>query len=157
MSIRTRLASLALVTGVSFATLLCPAQTNTTDLDKSLDLTVGDHVKVHQLLNTLQQAVAKHDAATVASLIHYPIKVNPGKHPFTVKDPKAFIKDYDKIITPDISDAILKQKYETLFSNTQGAMIGDGQVWITGNCLDKSCTRTDIKVGTIQDTANLKP
>jgi hypothetical protein len=160
MTIRTRLTSLVLIAGTVLSPTLTPAQNNSTALialDKSIDLSVGNHIKVQQILTTLQQAVAKHDAATVASLVHYPIKVNPGKKPFTVKNEKAFIKDYDGIITHDIQDAILKQKYENLFVNSQGAMIGDGEVWITGFCRDKSCKQSDIKIGTIQDTKNLKP
>jgi hypothetical protein len=161
MTIRTQLTSLILIAGTLLHPTLTAAQTSpaasTTALDKSIDLSVGSHVKVQQLLTTLQQAVAKHDAATVASLVHYPIKVNPGKKPFVVKNEKAFIKDYDRIITSDIQAAIFRQKYENLFVNSQGAMIGDGEVWITGFCRDKSCKQSDIKIGTIQDTKNLKP
>jgi hypothetical protein len=161
MTIRTQLTSLVLIAGTLLAPALTAAQTNTTAsttaLDKSIDLSVGDHVKVRQLLTQLQAAVAKHNAPAVAALVHYPIKVNPGKKPFTVKNEKAFIKDYDSIITHDIQDAIFKQKYENLFVNSQGAMIGDGEVWITGFCRDKSCKQSDIKIGTIQDTKNLKP
>jgi hypothetical protein len=157
MTIHTQLASLILIAGVLLPPTLAAAQTSPTALDKSIDLSVGDHVKVQQLLTTLQQAVAKHDSAVVAALVHYPIKVNPGKKPFTVKNERAFIKDYDGIITQDIAAAIFKQKYENLFVNSQGAMIGDGEVWITGFCRDKSCKQSDIKIGTIQDTKNLKP
>jgi hypothetical protein len=158
MAIRTLLTSLVLIAGTLPQLTQAIAQSSTlTALDKSIDLSVGDHVKVHQILTTLQQAVAKHDVATVASLVHYPIKVNPGKKPFVVKNEKAFIKDYDSIITQDIQSAIFKQKYENLFVNSQGAMIGDGEVWITGFCRDKSCKQSDIKIGTIQDTKNLKP
>jgi hypothetical protein len=157
MTIRTPFASLVLIAGLLFQPALHAAQTAPTALDKSIDLSVGDHVKVQQLLTQLQQAVAKHNAAAVADLVHYPIKVNPGKKPFTIKNEKAFVKDYDRIITNDIQDAILKQKYENLFVNSQGAMIGDGEVWITGFCRDKSCKQSDIKIGTIQDTKNLKP
>ena len=157
MTILTLFASLILISSSLVSTLHGAAQTTLTDLDKSIDLSVGSHVKVERLLTDLQASVAKHDTAAVANLVHYPIKVNPGKHPFTVKNQKEFIKDYDRIITPDISDVILKQKYETLFVNTQGAMLGEGEVWITGDCLDKACTKSDIKIGTIQDTADLKP
>jgi hypothetical protein len=157
MTIRTLLASLVLIAGLLFQPTLHAAQSPPTALDKSIDLSVGDHVKVQQLLTQLQQAVAKHNAVVVADLVHYPIKVNPGKKPFTIKSEKEFIKDYDRIITQDIQDAILKQKYENLFVNSQGAMIGDGEVWITGFCRDKSCKQSDIKIGTIQDTKNLKP
>ena len=160
MTIRTHFAGLILIAGALLLPTHTAAQTNPTTLtalDKSIDLSVGDHVKVQQLLHQLQQAVAKHNAPVVASLVHYPIKVNPGKKPFVVKNEKAFIKDYDRIITHDIQDAIFKQKYENLFVNSQGAMIGDGEVWITGFCRDKSCKQSDIKIGTIQDTKNLKP
>ncbi len=159
MTIRTQLTILTLFA----CALLSPAQSPQTSptalsaLDKSIDLSVGDHVKVHELLTQLQAAVAKHNAAAVAALVHYPIKVNPGNKPFTVKNEKAFIKDYDRIITQDIQAAIFKQKYENLFVNSQGAMIGDGEVWITGFCRDKTCKQSDIKIGTIQDTKNLKP
>ena len=160
MTIRTHFAGLILIAGALLLPTHTAAQTNPTTLtalDKSIDLSVGDHVKVQQLLHQLQQAVAKHNAPVVASLVHYPIKVNPGKKPFTVKNEKAFIKDYDGIITADIAAAIFKQKYENLFVNSQGAMIGDGEVWITGFCRDKTCKQSDIRIGTIQDTKNLKP
>jgi hypothetical protein len=158
MTISIKPARLLLTAAVLLATTSAPAQTATpTDHDKSIDLSVGDHTKVHQILTELQQAVSKHNPAAVAALVHYPIKVNPGKKPFTIKNEKEFIKDYDRIITPDIASAIYKQKYDNLFVNSEGAMIGDGEVWITGFCRDKSCKQSDIKIGTIQDTKNLKP
>ncbi|MGF7182487.1 hypothetical protein [Tunturiibacter psychrotolerans] len=157
MTILTRLASLILISSSLVSTVHGAAQNTLTDLDKSIDLSVGSHVKVERLLTDLQASVAKHNTAAVAALVHYPIKVNPGKHPITIKTPKAFIKDYDSIITHDISDVILKQKYEALFVNSQGVMLGDGEVWITSFCLDKNCKNSDIKIGTIQDTKNLKP
>jgi hypothetical protein len=158
MTIRTHLASLFLIATALLPLRVISAQAPTpTDHDKSIDLSVGDHTKVHQILTDLQQAVSKHNPAAVAALVHYPIKVNPGKRPITIKNENAFIKDYDHIITPDIADAVFKQKYENLFVNSQGAMIGDGEVWITGFCRDKTCKQSDIKIGTIQDTKNLKP
>ena len=157
MKLRTHLARLTAIVALTMLAVTAHTQTGTTDLDNSIDRSVGDHTRVHTILTQLQRAVAKHDVATVASLVHYPIKVNPGKRPFLVKNEKAFIKDYDNIITSDIQDAIFKQKYENLFVNSEGAMIGDGEVWITGFCRDKSCKQSDIRIGTIQDTKNLKP
>jgi hypothetical protein len=156
MTLRTRLTTLILLAALLPPTL-ATAQTSPADLNKSIDMLIGDHVKVEHLLADLQQSVASHNAAGVAALVHYPIKVNPGKKPFTIKSQKEFIKDYDRIITQDISEAILKQKYDALFVNSQGAMLGEGEVWITSICLDKGCKKSDIKIGTIQNTANLKP
>jgi hypothetical protein len=157
MTLRTLSTRLILFVGALLASTLCLAQTIPADFDKTVDQAVGDHIKVRQILTDLQRSVANHNPSGVAALVHYPIKVNPGKKPFLVKNQKAFVKEYDAIITPDISAAILKQKYETLFINTQGAMIGDGEVWITGFCTDKTCKQSDIKIGTIQGTNNLKP
>ena len=155
MTIRAQLASLILLASALFAPTRGSAQASPADINKSIDMLVGDHVKVQRLLTDLQQSVASHNAAGVAALVHYPIKVNPGKRPFIVKSPKAFVADYDRIITLDISEAILKQKYDALFVNSQGAMLGEGEVWITSFCLDKGCTKSDIKIGTIQSVANL--
>jgi hypothetical protein len=155
MTIRAQLASLIVFASALFAPTSGSAQTSPADLNKSIDMLLGDHVKVQQILTDLQRSVASHNAAGVAALVHYPIKVNPGKRPFIVKSPKAFIDDYDRIITIDISEAILKQKYDALFVNSQGAMLGEGEVWITSFCLDKGCAKSDIKIGTIQSVANL--
>jgi hypothetical protein len=113
---------------------------------------LGDHAKVQRLVTDLQQAVAKHDPGAVAALVHYPIKIKLRGKPTYLKTPQAFITNYDRIITPAIATVIQKQKYEDLFVNYQGAMFGNGEVWITSHCLDKACKQTDIKIGTIQST-----
>jgi hypothetical protein len=157
MTLRTPLAGLILTAVTLFGPAFCIGQETMAEFNKSVDQAVGDHVKVQEMLTDLQRAVSKHDSAKVASMVHYPIKVNPGNRPFTVKDSKAFVKDYDRIVTQDIAEAIYNQKYEKLFVNSEGAMIGDGEVWISGFCLDKNCKQSDIKIGTIQDTKNTKP
>ena len=67
-----------------------------------------------------------------------------------VKSPKTFVKNYDAIMTPKITDAVTKQDYEKLFVNATGIMFGDGQVWVNGVCKDKACKNFDAKVITIQ-------
>jgi len=67
MTIRTQLISLVLIAGALLAPTLQAAQNNLADLNKSIDLSVGDHVKVQQLLTNLQQSVASHNAAAVAA------------------------------------------------------------------------------------------
>ena len=46
--------------------------------------------------------------------------------------------------------AVSEQDFGKVFVNQQGVMIGDGQVWLNGQCLDQSCTKTEVKVITIQ-------
>ena len=53
--------------------------------------------------------------------------------------------------------AITAQKWQDLFVNYQGIMIGNGQVWINGICKDDKCAAFDVKVVTIQSTADITP
>lgn len=159
MKLRTQLTSLLILTGLLLSHALAqtgPAQSSADppNVDKTIDTMIGDntHPEVRQLIIDLQQAVARHDPAAVAALIRYPIRVKLHGKPTYLNTPKAFVKNYDNIITPEIAAVIEKQKYEALFVNYQGAMFGDGEVWITGRCTDNTCKHPDIKVGTIQST-----
>ncbi len=159
MRLRTQLTSLLILTGLLLSHALAqtgPAQSSADppNVDKTIDTMIGDntHPEVRQLIIDLQQAVARHDPAAVAALIRYPIRVKLHGKPTYLNTPKAFVKNYDNIITPEIAAVIEKQKYEALFVNYQGAMFGDGEVWITGRCTDNTCKHPDIKVGTIQST-----
>lgn len=122
--------------------------------DQSIADNVGDPVKFHELMTSLQQAAQKHDPSAIAPLIRYPIDINPNtKKVIHIRTPEVFIAQYNNIITPHIADIIAKQKYDDLFVSYRGAMFGDGEVWITGICKDKGCKQTDIKISTIQNTS----
>jgi hypothetical protein len=124
-------------------------------IDQSVSTNIGDPAKVRETLATLQQAVGKHDTAAVAALVSYPISINPHKpNALIIHTPKSFVDRYNQIITPHIAEIIEKQKYEDLFVNYQGAMLGSGEVWIAGICRDKTCSQTDIRIRTIQNTAD---
>ena len=96
----------------------------------------------HSFLQQLQQAVAANNKAAVASLVHYPLRINRArvdkhdandihtKHTLLIMNSSAFIRQYQRIITPTVKRAILKQLPETLFVNSQGVMLGGGQVWL---------------------------
>ena len=159
MKLRTQLTSFLILTCLLVSHALAQSSpADPPDIDKSIDAMIGDntHTQVHQLVTDLQQAVAKHDPAAVAALVHYPIKVKLHGKPTYLNTPKSFIKNYDNIITPDIATVIQNQKYENLFINYQGAMFGEGEVWITGFCTGDTCKHPDIKIGTIQSTTTKK-
>jgi hypothetical protein len=64
--------------------------------------------------------------------------------------PGEFQRNYEKIITPAVVKAVSEQDFGKVFVNQQGVMIGSGQVWLNGQCLDQACTKTEVKVITIQ-------
>ena len=131
-----------------------PHQPDTSAIDSAISANVGDPTRVRETLATLQDAVRKHDAAAVAALVSYPITINPHKpNALIIRTPATFVARYDQIITPHIAEVIEKQKYEDLFVNYQGAMLGDGEVWVAGICRDKTCSQIDIRIRTIQNTS----
>lgn len=132
------------------------AQGSAAAVDKALDDNLGEHVQMHQVFFKLQQAVAKQDAAAVAALVNYPLRVKVKGKTVIIRTPQTFVSKYDSIMTPEIAGAVERQKYDDLFVNDQGAMFGDGQVWLAGVCKDKGCEHPEIRIRTIQSTAERK-
>ncbi|MBT2768424.1 hypothetical protein J7J08_12320 [Stenotrophomonas sp. ISL-67] len=110
---------------------------------------LGDAAPYESVFNQLQRGVAAGDRAAVAGLMRYPVRVTIGGKDQNLADAAAFQRDYDKIVTPTLARLIAGQKFDTLFVNGQGVMLGQGEVWINGTCLDKECTKTDVKVNNI--------
>jgi len=98
---------------------------------------------------TLQSAVKSDSPEKVAPLIQFPLRVNeaPSKsHSVTASH---FSAEYEKIFTPAVKAAVLEQKQNDIFRNANGAMLGNGEVWISGVCRDKDCQIAPPKVTTI--------
>ncbi|MEM0950463.1 MAG: lysozyme inhibitor LprI family protein [Pseudomonadota bacterium] len=88
---------------------------------------------VRAFLDTLKKISATDDRARFASLVSYPFHLyDAGKVTATYQDATAFLKDYDRIMTKPVRDAIAEAHYADLFVNYQGAMLGNGQVWFYG-------------------------
>lgn len=121
------------------------------DARQRIEKLLGDADAYEALFNDLQRGVAANDANAVAALMRYPLLVQVGGKKRQVADAATFKLEYSQIVTPEIAKAIAAQTFDGLFVNWEGAMIGKGQVWIGGKCLDKDCTRSDVKVVTVQD------
>ena len=66
-------------------------------------------------------------------MIHYPIKINLEGKKITFKSAQELLKRYDDIFDPMLVNVIQAQKYENVFANTQGIMIGEsGELWFSG-------------------------
>lgn len=89
-----------------------------------------DAAKVEQFATKLQQWVAQDDKTAIAGVIRFPIKVRLTKGARTLKGKKEFLLHYPEIFNSKVKDAVLRQDRSNLFVNWQGAMFGDGEVWI---------------------------
>jgi hypothetical protein len=83
-----------------------PALAGDSATNGAIDEAFGEHAKYEPVIVSLQKAVAAHDAAAVAKLVSYPIRVSVNGRKTTIRDAKAFVARYDAIITPDIAAAV---------------------------------------------------
>lgn len=112
----------------------------------------GDEAPYKQAFEAIQTAVADDDAEAVAAMIAYPFRVTADGEEYLFDGPEGVVEHYESIVTDEIKQAVADQDYEFLFANQDGVMFGDGQIWLTGICLDDACEKVDVKIVTIQST-----
>ncbi|WP_369039526.1 hypothetical protein [Stenotrophomonas maltophilia] len=117
------------------------------DVHARIDAVLGDSAQYEKVFNAFKAAVVGGDRAAVVEEVRFPLNIAGGRK---ITGPGEFQRNYEKIITPAVVKAVSAQDFNAVFVNQQGVMIGDGQVWLNGQCLDKACTRTEVKVITIQ-------
>lgn len=122
------------------------AATDEGDARARIDSVLGDAAQYEKVFNAFKTAVVGGDRAAVVEEVRFPLNIAGGRK---ITGPGEFQRNYEKIITPAVVKAMSEQEFSKVFVNQQGVMIGDGQVWLTGECLDKACARTEVKVGTI--------
>ncbi|MGK9166142.1 DUF1176 domain-containing protein [Inquilinus limosus] len=127
-----------------------PAAGQEKTTDQAITELLGDPAPYRQVFEALQKAVRAHAAADVAALVSYPIDVTIGGRKVAIRTPKDFAARYDQFMTPAITAAVLNETYDDLGVNYQGVSLGDGEVWITGTCLDTACKSVRVQVATIQ-------
>lgn len=93
-----------------------------------------DAARVRTRFEALQAAVATEDRAALALQVSFPLRVAGRK----VRAAEEMWRDYRAIWTPAVQRVVLAQRFEDLFVNVHGVMIGDGVVWFAGVCADGS-------------------
>jgi len=124
------------------------------DVDKSISDLLGDPAAFHDAFVAIQQAVEDDDPDALAEWVQFPINVRIGDAVRTLKNADDFDAAYPDVFTPEIKSAITDQRYEDLHVTYQGAMFGDGQLWISGICKSDACNDVDVRIITIQDTGD---
>lgn len=124
-----------------------PAAPANGDVRQRIDQVLGDAAQYEAVFNAFQKAVNGGDRAAVVEEVRFPLNIANGAK---ITGPGEFQRNYERILTPAVRKAIAAQKFDDVMVNQQGVMIGDGQVWLNGTCLDQACSRTEVKVVTIQ-------
>jgi hypothetical protein len=118
----------------------------TAQVDARLDLLFGEHEAYRNFLHELQIAVSEHARGRVAAMVNYPLRTRIHGQWVRLQTPAQFLAHYEELLTPKTQDAITRQTYDDLFSNSQGVMIGSGEVWYSGVCKDRNCSSRSLKI-----------
>ncbi len=124
------------------------------EVDARLDTVMGDHQPFKAAFEAIQAAVAADDAATLSEYISYDAPTMIDGEPVTFESKEDFEAAYSDLITDDFIAAVVGQRYEDLFVNSDGVMFGNGQLWLNGICADDACSSFEVKIITIQSTAS---
>ena len=111
--------------------------------------------QVRKTFDALQAAVTADDADAVSRLVVYPLRVN-GRSNRRIRDRRAFLAAYQDLFDAKLRSIVRRQRFEDLFVNWQGVMLGEGALWISGICERPSkpfeCRNPRIGIITINQT-----
>ncbi|MFO0761294.1 MAG: hypothetical protein U0359_32750 [Byssovorax sp.] len=82
----------------------------------------------------LQKRLRAGDKKGLGELARYPVRVNmPRGAALVIKDDKGFSSSFDKVYSPGVTAAVLKQDPRDVSASSKGLMLGDGIVWADGD------------------------
>jgi hypothetical protein len=78
----------------------------------------------------LREAIAKRDPVTVSMLVAFPLRINSNRGSWSIDDAAALQSHFEEIFPEPVRNAILHQDPAKIFCRDQGAMYGNGEVWV---------------------------
>lgn len=134
------------------ATLLAfsPGHADEASVDQRIESLLGDAPDYKELFYAFKVALEEGKSDIVVSLVNYPITVNIDGEEATYASEQELLDDYDTVFTETIVEAVSNQEYGDLFVNSEGVMIGNGEVWISGICEDSACNSAPPRIAVIQ-------
>lgn len=127
-----------------------PSRADEASVDQQIETLLGDAPDYKELFYAFKVALEEGKSDIVVSLVNYPLTVTIDGEEATYGSEQELLDAYDSVFTEAIIEAVSAQDYGTLFVNSEGVMIGDGEVWITGICEDSACTSALPRVSVIQ-------
>ncbi|THV23322.1 hypothetical protein [Peteryoungia ipomoeae] len=146
----------ALIVPLLFAATLGVAGASRADeasVDRQIETLLGDAADYKELFYAFKVALEEGQSDIVVSLVTYPLTVTIDGEEAAYDTEQELLDAYDSVFIEPIVEAVSNQEYGDLFVNSEGVMIGNGEVWISGICEDSACTSAPPRVTVIQ-TAN---
>ncbi|MBS0377046.1 MAG: hypothetical protein JSS29_01060 [Proteobacteria bacterium] len=115
-------------------------------MDARLDQLFGEHASYHVFLAELQAAVAADERPRVAGLVQFPLRTRIDGRVVRLHTQEEFLSHYDALLPPATRARLAAQTYAGLFANSQGAMVGDGQIWFAAVCSERGCGSKRVRI-----------
>jgi hypothetical protein len=119
-------------------------------VDQQIEALLGDSLDYKELFYAFKVALEEGKSDIVVSLVNYPLTVTIDGDAATYASEQDLLDAYDSVFTEAIVEAVSNQEYGDLFVNSEGVMIGNGEVWISGICEDSACSSAPPRVAVIQ-------
>ena len=110
------------------------------DVYNRIEALHGNAGDLAEPLLTLVEAMGNGDAASVAGLASYPLRVDANGESYDILNADDLIENFDALVTQETRDAVARQRYERLFVNSDGVMLADGAVWMGNICDTDDCS-----------------
>ena len=98
-----------------------------------------DKERVAVVLRALKQAAKSMTPDPIEPYIEYPFTARSPAGNIVIRSTKDLRRAFRRIFTDRVKAAILSQNLDDAFSNYQGVMVGNGEVWITEVCREWEC------------------
>jgi hypothetical protein len=128
------------------AAIAAPPAPDAGSIESRLDRLFGSHQPYRKFLADLQQAVAAGDRSRIAGMVSYPLKTRIAGHAVKLATPRQFLAHFDELLPQSSLEAITAQSFAGLFANSQGMMIGSGEVWFSAVCATRDCNAPPVMI-----------
>jgi hypothetical protein len=128
--------SLALLIAVAVqpADVSCAARLSPCHVDTRLSMAgIENEEAARDFIDRLRTAARQGDQQMLIDMIQYPIKVHHESGSREYRTREELMANFSHVFTPTVLGVIGEAQYETLFINSEGAMIGNGEVWFDGS------------------------
>lgn len=142
--------ALLLSATLAFFPIAAPAQSDE-DVYNRIESLHGNAGDLSEPLLSLVEAMGNDDAATIAGLAEYPLRVAANGESYEIQSADDFIENFDTLVTQDRRDAVAGQTFGQLFVNSDGVMLADGAVWMSNVCDNGDCSSSHWAVISINN------
>jgi hypothetical protein len=147
---RLRTFALLLSATLAFFPITAAAQSDE-EVYNRIESLHGNAGDLSEPLLSLVEAMGNSDAATIAGLAEYPLRVAANGESYEIQNADDFIENFDTLVTQDTRDAVAGQTFGQLFVNSDGVMLADGAVWMSNVCDNGDCSSSHWAVISINN------